>query len=146
MCEDWFPMGAPAHLPDVRCDALLRQLTEQARDATRAGHQPSCYRIGRAGRALALLLSGRFVRRILTAAYQFLGVSFRLNTDTPLMCRRSAVITALYEVRATANELIDGNDVNLDVTDLPLGRRCLSATRDIERQYRAQETRRDATR
>ena len=56
-------MGAPAHLPDVRHDALLRFLAEPSRQQTRAATAPG-HRLGGTRRALALLLPGRRVRGV----------------------------------------------------------------------------------
>jgi hypothetical protein len=59
MREDWFILGASAHLPDVRRDVLLRQLAQQACHQTCARHRASSYRLRAAWRTLALLLSRR---------------------------------------------------------------------------------------
>src|SRR5690606_3068988 len=66
MREDGRFLGLPSHLPVVRRDALLRQLGEPACHATCAGHRPPRRRIGGAGRAVALLLSGSAHGSLLT--------------------------------------------------------------------------------
>src|SRR2546427_6927023 len=52
-------LGASADLPAVRGDAVLRQLTQPTRLETCTRHRPSRGRLVGAGRALAVLLSGR---------------------------------------------------------------------------------------
>ena len=66
MRQDQVALGSPAHVPELQCDAVLRQLPEPARDETRARERPSGHRIGGAGRAMAVLLPGRRVRRVLS--------------------------------------------------------------------------------
>jgi hypothetical protein len=64
--EDRCPVGASPDAPGVRPDALLRQLPESPREQARPGGRASRDRLGRARRALAVLLSGRRVRRVLS--------------------------------------------------------------------------------
>ena len=59
MREDRFLLGASPDVPDVWSHAVLRQLTESARQQTRARQWTSGERIGAAGRALVVLLSRR---------------------------------------------------------------------------------------
>ena len=56
--QDSCAVGAPAHLPDVRVDAVLRFVAEPAREQARPCQPASGRGLGGAGRALALLLSG----------------------------------------------------------------------------------------
>src|SRR5258707_3906639 len=65
--QDPLGMVAAAHLPGVRGDDVLRQLAPSARQQACPRERPSRRHVGRAGRALAVLLSGRRVCRILTA-------------------------------------------------------------------------------
>ena len=58
MHQDRQLLGSSANMPDMWSDALLRQLTESARQQARARHWTSGNRIGAAGRALVVLLSG----------------------------------------------------------------------------------------
>ena len=60
------PVGPPAHLPDLQLHPLLRQFTQSTRDGARTRHGASGDCLGGAGGALAVLLSGRRVRRLLT--------------------------------------------------------------------------------
>ena len=69
MREDRFLLGASADVPDVRRNAVLRQLAESARQQTRACQWTSGNRIGAAGRTLVVLLSGRRLYRILSGDY-----------------------------------------------------------------------------
>ena len=62
--QDACPLGAPADVPGMRLDAVLRQLTQSARIASRAKQRTRRDRVGGAGRALAVLLSGRRVRGV----------------------------------------------------------------------------------
>jgi hypothetical protein len=57
--KDRFLLGTSPDVPDVWSYAVLRQLTESARQQTRARQWTSCDRIGAAGRALVVLLSRR---------------------------------------------------------------------------------------
>ena len=68
MREDRRAVGAPAHLPVVRRHTLLRFVAESPCVQARARQPASGGRLGGAGRALAVLLSGRRVRRILSVA------------------------------------------------------------------------------
>ena len=52
-------LGPSTDVSGVRHDALLRRLTEPPRHQARAGEQASRDRIGGAGGALVVLLSGR---------------------------------------------------------------------------------------
>src|SRR4051812_48457509 len=63
--KDRRPVGALAHVPNLRRDALLRRFTKPARYQTRECVRPSRDRLGTAGRALALLLPRRRVRPVL---------------------------------------------------------------------------------
>jgi hypothetical protein len=63
--EDRGSMASSAHVPGMRRDALLRQLTEPAREQTRARKRTPGHCIRSAGRTLVILLSRRRVRRIL---------------------------------------------------------------------------------
>ena len=56
--ENRWLLGSSAHMPDMWSDTLLRQLTESARKQARARQWTSGDRIGAAGRALVVLLSG----------------------------------------------------------------------------------------
>jgi hypothetical protein len=58
MRKDRFLLGASPDVPDMRSNAVLRQLTESARQQTRARQRTSGNRIGAAGRALVVLLYG----------------------------------------------------------------------------------------
>src|SRR2546428_8796130 len=58
-------MGPPAYLPGMWRHPLLRRLAQPTCHETRARDRPSGHRVGGAGRALAVLLSGRRVRGIL---------------------------------------------------------------------------------
>src|SRR5262249_44444112 len=60
-------LGPPADLPGVRGHGVLRRLAQPPRHAACANDAPSRHRLGRDGRALAVLLSGRRVRRVLTS-------------------------------------------------------------------------------
>src|SRR5215211_5020195 len=64
--EDRREMGASAHVPGVRHHAMLRQLAEQARQQARAQQWSPGRRIRRTRRAVAVLLSRRVVRRVLS--------------------------------------------------------------------------------
>src|SRR4051794_11889228 len=64
--EDRRELGSFAHLPDLRRYPLLRQFAEQTRHQTRPRERTSRDRLRPARRALALLLSRRRVRSILT--------------------------------------------------------------------------------
>ena len=64
--EDRCDVGSPAHVPGVRRHPLLRRLAESTRHETRPRNRTSRHRLGRAGRAVAVLLSGRSVRGVLT--------------------------------------------------------------------------------
>jgi hypothetical protein len=64
--EDGQLLGSSAHLPDMWSNAVLRQLTESARQQTRARQRTSGNRIRTTRRTLDLLLSRRCVRGILT--------------------------------------------------------------------------------
>ena len=59
-------MGPPAHVPDVRSDALLRLVPPQARQQACPRHHASRGGLRRAGGALALLLPGRRDRGVLS--------------------------------------------------------------------------------
>src|SRR6185295_19148665 len=56
--SDRWPMGPPSHVPRVRENLVLRQLSKSARDLTCSRHEASGDRVRRTGRALALLLPG----------------------------------------------------------------------------------------
>jgi hypothetical protein len=58
MRKDRQLLGSSADVPDVWSYAVLRQLTESACQQTRAREWTSGDRIGAAGRALVVLLSG----------------------------------------------------------------------------------------
>ena len=58
MREDRFLLGASPDVPDLWSHAVLRQLTESARQQTRPRQWTSGDRIGAAGRALVVLLCG----------------------------------------------------------------------------------------
>jgi thioredoxin reductase (NADPH) len=64
--EDRSPVGSPPDVPGVRQHALLRQLAESPREQARPGGRASRDRLRRARRALAVLLSRRRIRRVLT--------------------------------------------------------------------------------
>ena len=66
--QDRRALGAPAHVSDLRRHALLRLLAEPAREQARAHVGAPGHRVGRTGRTLALLLSGRRVRGVLASA------------------------------------------------------------------------------
>ena len=66
MRQDGQQLGPPAHLPGMRPDSLLRQLPKSPRNQARGSDWASGYRVGGAGRALAVLLSGCSCRRVLT--------------------------------------------------------------------------------
>src|SRR5205823_11321063 len=66
--QDRRNLGSSPYLSGVRWHALLRQLAQPSRDEARSRDGASGYRIGGAWRALALLLSGRCVCRILITA------------------------------------------------------------------------------
>src|SRR5512141_2100011 len=66
MHQDGRFLGAPAHLPTVRGDAVLRQFAEPSRQQARAREQAPRPCFGGAWRALAILLSGRPDGRVLT--------------------------------------------------------------------------------
>ena len=57
------PLAAPAHLPDLRRHAVLRFVAEHARIEARARLDAPGDCVGGTGRALALLLSRRRLRR-----------------------------------------------------------------------------------
>jgi hypothetical protein len=57
-------LGPSADLSKVRHDALLRRLTEPPRDQACSRQQASRNRVGRAGGALVVLLSGRRFCRV----------------------------------------------------------------------------------
>src|SRR5438876_12156017 len=59
-------MGASAYVPELRCDAVLRRLTKPPREPACARERTSGHCVGGGWRALAVLLSGRRLRRILT--------------------------------------------------------------------------------
>ena len=67
MRQDPEPLDAPAHVPDVRRHAVLRLVAEPSRQYTRARQHASGDCVGGAGRAMAVLLSGRCVRGVLRA-------------------------------------------------------------------------------
>src|SRR5437773_11491409 len=77
-------MGAPPHLSELRPDVLLRFLTEQTREQARAVEHPPRGRVGRARRALALLLPRRGVHRVLTAS----------SVDTFTRCKNAILLLA----------------------------------------------------
>jgi hypothetical protein len=58
MREGRFLLGASPDVPNVWSHAVLRQLAESARQQTRTRQWTSGDRIGAAGRALVVLLSG----------------------------------------------------------------------------------------
>jgi len=66
MREDWFILGPLAHLPNVRRDALLRQLAKSSRQQTRARKRASGHRLCSTRGTLAVLLSWRCAWRILS--------------------------------------------------------------------------------
>src|SRR6266481_1876718 len=66
--EDRRAVGPLADVPAVRHDPVLRRLTQPARQQARPGERPSRDRVRGARRALAILLSGRRVRRVLIMA------------------------------------------------------------------------------
>src|SRR4051812_42989404 len=64
--EDGRPLGAPPHLPAVWRDALLRQLPESPCQRACEEQPSSRDRLRGTGRTLAVLLSGRHGRRVLS--------------------------------------------------------------------------------
>lgn len=69
--EDRRALGSFANVSAMRCDVVLRQLAEQAREQTRAGERSSGDRFRTAKRALDVLLLGRRVLRVLKDAGDF---------------------------------------------------------------------------
>jgi hypothetical protein len=69
--EDRRVMGPSAHLPGMRGHVVLRQLTQSARQQTRARKWSCGNRIGPARGTLVILLSGRRLCGILKE--EFLG-------------------------------------------------------------------------
>src|SRR5262245_60352388 len=65
MRENRLEVGSPAHVPDVRRDAVLRFLADETRHRACAHDRPPGRGLRRTGRTLALLLSRRRVRGIL---------------------------------------------------------------------------------
>ena len=65
MRKDRFLLGASADVPNMWSHAVLRQLTESARQQTRAREWTSSDRVGAARRALVVLLSRRGLCRVL---------------------------------------------------------------------------------
>jgi len=63
--QDRRSLDASADMPDMQCDALLRQLAKPSRNQARPPERTPCHRFGRTRRTLALLLSGRCIRRVL---------------------------------------------------------------------------------
>ena len=63
-------MGPFAHVPEVRRDPLLRQLARATREQTCAWERAPGSCIGGGRRALAVLLSGRRLRRVLVKYFQ----------------------------------------------------------------------------
>ena len=68
MRQDWRHVGSSAYLSGVRRHTLLRQLAEPPRNEARPRGRASGYCVGRAWRALVVLLSGRPVCGVLTPA------------------------------------------------------------------------------
>src|SRR5262245_49736985 len=64
--EDRRRLGAPADVPEMRRDTVLRRLAQSPCDETRQGHRPPGDSLGGAGRAMVVLLSPRFPPRVLT--------------------------------------------------------------------------------
>ena len=83
MREDGEHLDAPAHVPLVREDRLLRQLTEQARDGALPGDRASADPLGRAVRGMVVVLRRRdaaLPRRIRLARWRRRASSSRLST------------------------------------------------------------------
>src|SRR5438552_18898793 len=66
-------MGASAYVPELRCDAVLRRLTKPPREPTCARERTSGHCVGGTRRALAILLSRRRLRGILTPSIFYQG-------------------------------------------------------------------------
>jgi hypothetical protein len=79
MRKDRRILGSSAHLPDMWSYALLRQLTEPARQQTRARDGTSCHRVRTGGGALVVLLPRRDVLQILRPASARVGYLFSLG-------------------------------------------------------------------
>jgi hypothetical protein len=89
--EDRRLLGSSADLPDLWHYALLRQLTESARQQTCARHGTSSHRFRPTRRALVILLSSRRVRRILSSDCKAHPLCRQLNFRAPLpSCRELA--------------------------------------------------------
>ena len=63
-------MGPFAHVSEVRRDPLLRQLAGATREQARTWERAPGDRLGGGRRALAVLLSGRRLRRVLVKYFQ----------------------------------------------------------------------------
>ena len=62
--EDGRAVAPSAHVPELRRHALLRFLAQSPRVEACARHEPSGHHVRRARRTMALLLSGRCLRRV----------------------------------------------------------------------------------
>src|SRR5437879_2826650 len=92
-------MGASAHVSDVRRDALLRFLSKPSHDEARARHDAPGRRLGRARRALAVLLSRRPVRRLLSRMTMS-------SVESPAL-DREALVAWYQRNRARSSRLFD---------------------------------------
>jgi len=77
-------LGSSANLPDMWSNALLRQLTQSARQQARALQRTSGNRFRATRRTLALLLSRRRARRLLT--FPQLEISVDTRVADPHTC------------------------------------------------------------
>lgn len=77
--KDRFLLGASPDVPDVWSHAVLRQLTESARQQARARQWTSCDHFRATRRTLALLLSRRCLRGILKLPQLEIGIDTQLR-------------------------------------------------------------------
>ena len=100
MHQDGVAMGPPSDLPDVRRHALLRLVAESPCLRARPLDSPSRCRVRRSRRALAVLLSGRRLRRVLTSLPRSVvrGAGSEVHASLPRSAVRdpgSEVLTSL---------------------------------------------------
>src|SRR5712675_2346245 len=103
MRKDWFILGAFAHLPDMRGDALLRQLTKSSRQQARSFIRSSCHCVRSTRRTLVLLLSRRCLCGILAVSLFLFEPVHRPRTKRRIANWDSLQNSALNYDRAAMN-------------------------------------------